>query len=155
MSAVATGVAAVAAGVTLVCPPCAVVTWPVVGFAGTTAYYTGIAGTATTCIADGLITFDCAVSSVSTGAGSGFRRVSKTVLEKLGLEPPDDPPLGAFMVFIGAAGIWCWYYDSLYRRLRRPPPTSRWARLIGALGNAGKRVGPAIFVVGVVLTIAL
>lgn len=46
-------------------------------------------------------------------------------------------------------------YDRLYQRLRRPQPTSRWARLIGGLGRTGKRVGPAILVVGVILTIAL
>lgn len=72
-----------------------------------------------------------------------------------GLAEPDDPPLGVLLMFVGAAGIWSWFYDSLYQRLRRTQPTARWTRLIGALGRAGKRVGPAVFVVGVVVTIAL
>jgi hypothetical protein len=71
------------------------------------------------------------------------------------LAEPDDPPLGVLLVFLGAAGIWSWCYDRLYQRLRRPQPTSRWAQLIGAIGRAGKRGGPAILVVGVVVTIAL
>lgn len=68
---------------------------------------------------------------------------------------PGDPPLGVLVAFLGAAGIWFWLYDRLYQRLRRPSPTSRWARLVGTLGTAGKRVGPAIFVAGVFLTVAL
>ena len=71
------------------------------------------------------------------------------------LADPRDPPFGALLVFLGAAGIWSWLYDRLYQRLRRPSPTSRWARLVGALGSAGKRLGPAILVVGIVLTVAL
>lgn len=71
------------------------------------------------------------------------------------LADPGDPPLGLLLVFLGAAGTWSWLYDRLYQRFRRPSPTSRWARLVGALGKAGKWVGPAIFVVGVVLTVAL
>ncbi len=71
----------------------------------------------------------------------------------LGLSEVDDPPVGVFLMSIGAGAGWLWLYDR--QRLRRPEPTSRWARLIGTLGRAGRRVGPAIFVVGVVLTIAL
>jgi hypothetical protein len=71
------------------------------------------------------------------------------------LADPEDPPLGGLLIFLGAAGIWSWLYDRLYQRLRRPQPTSRWARLIGGLGRTGKRVGPAILVAGVILTIAI
>jgi hypothetical protein len=71
------------------------------------------------------------------------------------LTDPEDPPLGVLLVFVGAAGIWSWLYDRLYQRLRRPQPTSRWARLIGGLGRTGKRVGPPILVAGVILTLVL
>lgn len=71
------------------------------------------------------------------------------------LADPEDPPLGALLIFLGAAGIWSWLYDRLYQRLRRPQPTSRWARLIGGLGRTGKHVGPTILAAGVILTIAL
>jgi hypothetical protein len=61
-----------------------------------------------------------------------------------------DSPLGTYLVFLGAAALWFWVFDGLYRRLRRPPPNTRWARFISHLGNAGRRVGPPVLVVGVI-----
>jgi hypothetical protein len=87
--------------------------------------------------------------------GGLFLAASVAGIDAVWLAEPDDPPIGVLLVFVGVAGVWSWFYDRLYQRLRRPPATSRWARLIGALGRAGRRAGPAIFVAGVLLTIAL
>jgi hypothetical protein len=71
------------------------------------------------------------------------------------LNDPGEPPAGPALTYLGANFTWLWLYDCLYRRLRRPEPTSRWARLIGTLGRAGKRAGPTVFIVGVIVTFAL
>lgn len=103
LSAVATGVAAVAAGVSLVCPPCVVVSGPVAGFAGQTAFYTGAAAAAATCVADWSLSFDCAVSAVSTAVGYRFRTVSRDLAEALGLKGMDVFARGIFGVFRSGA----------------------------------------------------
>lgn len=66
-----------------------------------------------------------------------------------------DSQLGPALAFAGATLTWMWIYDILYRRLRRPEPDSRWARLVGAVGNLGKRAGPIVLLIGLVTTVAL
>lgn len=78
-----------------------------------------------------------------------------TGVAEVWLAGPDDPPLGLLVTFVGASGVWSWYYDGLYHRLRRPKPDSRTARRINAVGRTGKRFGPPLLVIGVAVTIAL
>lgn len=103
VSTVATGVAAVAAGVSLYCPPCIVVSGPVAGFAGQTAFFTGIAAAASTCAADWSFSFDCGVKVVSSSAGYAFKFVSKVGAEVLGLPGADVFARGIFGLFRSGA----------------------------------------------------
>ena len=74
-------------------------------------------------------------------------------LTAVGFGDPGDPPVGALLVFAGSMGIWCWFYEGVYRRLRRAE--SPWAGVITTLGAAGKRIGPPVLIVGVGVTVAM
>lgn len=67
----------------------------------------------------------------------------------------DSSPVGAFLVFCGAAWMWCRYYDRLFHRLRRSRSTPRWAQLVGRVGRHGYTAGPAVLTVGVLVSVFL
>jgi RHS repeat-associated protein len=112
VSTVATGVAAVAAGVSLYCPPCVVVSGPVAGFAGQTAFFTGIAAAASSCAADWSFSFDCGVKVASSSAGYAFKHLSKVGAEVLRLTGADVFARGIFGLFRSGA-------TSAARRMRK------------------------------------
>ena len=105
ISTVATGVAAVAAGVSLYCPPCIPVSGPIAGFAGQTAFVTGIAAAASTCAADWSFSFDCGVKVASASAGYSFKHISKVGAEVLGLSGADVFARGIFGLFRSGATV--------------------------------------------------
>jgi RHS repeat-associated protein len=74
VSKVSAGVAAIAAGVTAVCPvPCGPISGTIAGWAGGLSFYTGIGAGVANCIDEGILTFDC-TTSTAYAAISGVSR---------------------------------------------------------------------------------
>lgn len=88
-------------------------------------------------------------------AGGFLVAAGVTGLVAVWLAESDDPPLGVIVTFIGAAASWLWAYDVLYHKLRRPEPTSSLARAVQTAGRIGGKIGPGVFLAGVVLTAVL
>lgn len=79
VSKVAGGVAAIAAGVTAVCPvPCGPISGAIAGWAGSVSFYTGIGAGVANCIDEGITTFGCATSAAWAAVSGASRPLFKT-----------------------------------------------------------------------------
>lgn len=92
-------------------------------------------------------------SYIVMAMGGFLAAAGVAVLLAAWLDDPDDASLGAIVAFAGLSSSWLWFYNRLYRRLRRPESTSRLAGAIDSLGRIGGRVGPPLIAAGVVVSI--
>jgi RHS repeat-associated protein len=116
VSTVATAVAVTAVGLTVVCPPCALVTLPVIGLtqvAASASYVALAAGAASTLIhcSEKIVSFDCAkgVAAATVGFGLGGQiegAVGRLAGSRVMAAMPEDVGVFAARIFdLGAEGV--------------------------------------------------